>query len=632
MAVIEIDFLGSNKTWLHTQNLVDKEWQDRYIQSYYWAVSTMVTILLYLPETNFETLYAIFSLFLMTGVYGYVLNTIGIILNEKNKKKQDYKKQREMLIRFFKKRKFPEKLKERITLYLEFQHQQLKEKNEEEEKLIRDKLSNQLQKVEEHYSPDEIIINQKKSDNLYVIAQGSIISRREYKSFSAYEIQQELEEIVQFIFDPQNADPEVLQIALYYQEMYMELIPQNPYDTNEMVEELDEKQEGNFENVSKFSNQINQSFTNTNQSFDLKSRRKMSLEQRLTRKQSTNKYTQKMTMNTGSNHHSHLQLSNLHLTQDQLNGSFYQQTLDNYDNPQSSLTLDKSYQKSQYSKMKRKTSYNDTYYNSIQPKTNSQLTSIIEQNERELYPVSVKPNNVIGMKNQATKNMSRNLDRLQSQNRKLTINRKLSKKISIPPKISSQLQLDQSQFQNFQQKPQNGQQFPIFMSYVQQQYNNNNSPTKTFNPQLSTTINTFDNSFQSLKNTSNQSQAQHNINNNNLQNLIMQNKVGSNGEFMLAIPHQFKQRQRDDDFYIFDQLKTWEYYLPHNNFWNNPILKQKQEENDIQSQSSSSSGKRNRIQTIDNKSQIHFSNNVYYIYWPFLLLTSVLTIYESPFH
>lgn len=45
----------------------------------------MVTILLYIPETNIEIIFAIVSIFIMTGVFGYALNTIGIIINDMNK-------------------------------------------------------------------------------------------------------------------------------------------------------------------------------------------------------------------------------------------------------------------------------------------------------------------------------------------------------------------------------------------------------------------------------------------------------------------------------------------------------------------------------------------------------------------
>ena len=46
----------------------------------------MVTILLYLPPTNIETLFSVLAILVMTGIYGYALSTIGSILNDMNKK------------------------------------------------------------------------------------------------------------------------------------------------------------------------------------------------------------------------------------------------------------------------------------------------------------------------------------------------------------------------------------------------------------------------------------------------------------------------------------------------------------------------------------------------------------------
>lgn len=51
----------------------------------------MCTIFIYMPETNTELLYGILSIFIMTAVFGFVLNTIGVILSEINKKDTEFK-------------------------------------------------------------------------------------------------------------------------------------------------------------------------------------------------------------------------------------------------------------------------------------------------------------------------------------------------------------------------------------------------------------------------------------------------------------------------------------------------------------------------------------------------------------
>lgn len=44
---------------------------------------------LYIPETNTETIFAVISIFIMTGVFGYSLNTIGGLVTELNKKTKE---------------------------------------------------------------------------------------------------------------------------------------------------------------------------------------------------------------------------------------------------------------------------------------------------------------------------------------------------------------------------------------------------------------------------------------------------------------------------------------------------------------------------------------------------------------
>ena len=52
-------------------------WENKYVVSYYWAVSTMVTILLYIPFTIEEIIFSILALFVLTGVFGYSISLIG---------------------------------------------------------------------------------------------------------------------------------------------------------------------------------------------------------------------------------------------------------------------------------------------------------------------------------------------------------------------------------------------------------------------------------------------------------------------------------------------------------------------------------------------------------------------------
>ena len=52
----------------------------------------MVTMVVYPAETNVEKVFCIFSILILTGVFGYSLNKIGEIVTTINKKNADYSK------------------------------------------------------------------------------------------------------------------------------------------------------------------------------------------------------------------------------------------------------------------------------------------------------------------------------------------------------------------------------------------------------------------------------------------------------------------------------------------------------------------------------------------------------------
>lgn len=56
----------------------------------------------------------------MTGTLGYVINTIGTILDEIEKKNKKYRLEREMTNRFLRRRQISEKLRVRVSLYLDY--------------------------------------------------------------------------------------------------------------------------------------------------------------------------------------------------------------------------------------------------------------------------------------------------------------------------------------------------------------------------------------------------------------------------------------------------------------------------------------------------------------------------------
>lgn len=97
-----------DNTFIHAFDILDKPWFNQYLASIFWSVNCMVSNIEDVPEnkaemifTLCEKLYIFINLFFiknlyiyivmilaMTGIFGYVLNTIGMILSDIEKKTQ----------------------------------------------------------------------------------------------------------------------------------------------------------------------------------------------------------------------------------------------------------------------------------------------------------------------------------------------------------------------------------------------------------------------------------------------------------------------------------------------------------------------------------------------------------------
>ena len=94
--------------------LENSTWVEKYIHCVYWSVSTMVTILLYIPPSSIETIFSICAIFISTGIFGYALNTINGTLEDITRLEKSLKKETDSVNLFLKKNKIPSHLKTRV--------------------------------------------------------------------------------------------------------------------------------------------------------------------------------------------------------------------------------------------------------------------------------------------------------------------------------------------------------------------------------------------------------------------------------------------------------------------------------------------------------------------------------------
>ena len=123
-----------------------KTWEDKYLLSLYWAVVTMMTVGYgdITPTNKVELIYASVVILFGCVVYGYNLNTIGIVLEEMYKEAKIFKNNSRIIKNFMQRKNIGYDLKMRIEEYLKFIWKEKKHKNLELEINIINSLSSTL--------------------------------------------------------------------------------------------------------------------------------------------------------------------------------------------------------------------------------------------------------------------------------------------------------------------------------------------------------------------------------------------------------------------------------------------------------------------------------------------------------
>jgi len=201
----------TENTWLQDQGIINEVWYKKYITSLYYVVVVMNTIGFgdIVSKNYYEKIFNIFFIYIGCSVFAYMFNSIGIILQNINKKDRDFKTKMYVINGYMKEKNVNFQLRSKIRNYFEYLRQEEKVANTDEANKIINNLSTSLknelilcshfdllknipffyQNFSEHtlktlnhemkeinFTPGDIIYNQHdiNDPNLYIIRNGSV--------------------------------------------------------------------------------------------------------------------------------------------------------------------------------------------------------------------------------------------------------------------------------------------------------------------------------------------------------------------------------------------------------------------------------------------------------------------------
>ena len=132
--------------WMTALDITTLSWPYRYLYSYYYVVVVMNTVGFgdIVPKNDLERIVAILFIYVACGMFAYTINSIGVIVQDLNKKNKDFNRSVSLVNGYMKQKKIHFDLRIRVQKYLEYIWLEKSGQNEEETHNIINKLSKSL--------------------------------------------------------------------------------------------------------------------------------------------------------------------------------------------------------------------------------------------------------------------------------------------------------------------------------------------------------------------------------------------------------------------------------------------------------------------------------------------------------
>lgn len=130
--------IDNEKNWLLSYNIYYEDIVTKYVYSLYWTIVTIMTVGYgdIIPKNLYEALFASFTIIFGCGLYAFNINSIGIILQNIQKKKTEFRNDLSLINNFMDRKNVDGKLQRKVQEYLNFMWIERTSNNNEEEMRI----------------------------------------------------------------------------------------------------------------------------------------------------------------------------------------------------------------------------------------------------------------------------------------------------------------------------------------------------------------------------------------------------------------------------------------------------------------------------------------------------------------